>query len=107
MRVIGGPNKRLGRLEVFSKGNWEGICGMEFGPREAEVACRQAGLGYAVRGFSTSKYGDGFLKGFYSDDKQISGFFQTIDDEAYSFLIYILSSNTFAGPFSYTLKSLD
>ena len=58
LRVIGGPNKRLGRLEVFSNGNWEGICGMEFGPREAEVACRQAGLGYAVRGFSTSKYGN-------------------------------------------------
>ena len=47
----------MGRVEVFSDGIWQGICGIGFGPREAEVACRQAGLGYAVRGFSTSKYG--------------------------------------------------
>ena len=45
-------------MEIFSGGEWSGICGIGFGPREAEVACRQAGLGYAVRGFSTSKYGN-------------------------------------------------
>ncbi|XP_066934900.1 lysyl oxidase homolog 2B-like [Clytia hemisphaerica] len=66
LRVIGGPHQRLGRLEVFTDGVWQGICGMGFGPREAEVACRQAGLGYAIRGFSTSKYGLSRRKGLYN-----------------------------------------
>jgi len=57
IRVIGGPHKRLGRIEVQHEGKWYAICGMEWGPREAEVVCREAGLGYARRGFSTSKYG--------------------------------------------------
>ncbi|XP_066927214.1 lysyl oxidase homolog 2B-like [Clytia hemisphaerica] len=66
LRVTGGPHSHLGRLEVFSDGVWQGICGMGFGPREAEVACRQAGLGYAVRGFSTSKHGLNRRKGLYN-----------------------------------------
>ncbi|XP_065653523.1 lysyl oxidase homolog 2A-like isoform X1 [Hydra vulgaris] len=57
VRVIGGPHKRIGRVEIFTDGEWGGICGMKWSIREAEVTCRQAGLGYAKRGFSSSEYG--------------------------------------------------
>jgi len=57
IRIVGGPNERLGRVEVFDDDQWKGICGINWGAREAEVACRQAGLGYARRGGTSSKYG--------------------------------------------------
>ncbi|XP_057307160.1 lysyl oxidase homolog 3A-like [Hydractinia symbiolongicarpus] len=57
IRVVDGPNKNIGRVEVYHDGKWSGICGIRWGLREAEVACRQAGLGYARKGYSSSKYG--------------------------------------------------
>ena len=37
-----------GRLEIYLDGRWGTICDENFGIREAEVACKQMGLGYAV-----------------------------------------------------------
>lgn len=39
-------NWQLGRLEVFSKGQWGQVCARGFGAADARVACRQ--LGYAA-----------------------------------------------------------
>ncbi|XP_065071306.1 lysyl oxidase homolog 2B-like [Rhopilema esculentum] len=56
-RLVGGPNNMTGRVEVKVNNKWYGICGIGFGNTAAEVLCRELGLGYAVRGFTTSKFG--------------------------------------------------
>ena len=43
-----GATALWGRLEIYLNHKWGTICDSGFGFREAEVACRQMGLGYAV-----------------------------------------------------------
>ena len=38
---------RTGRLEVFFEGSWSQVCTDDFGGADADVACRQLGLGAA------------------------------------------------------------
>ena len=40
-------NWRIGRLEVFFEGSWSQVCSDDFGSADADVACRQLGLGGA------------------------------------------------------------
>jgi len=56
-RLVGGPDEMMGRVEVKVKNKWYGVCGIGFGNTAAEVLCRELGLGYAKRAFSTSKFG--------------------------------------------------
>ena len=42
---------------------WYGICGIGFGNTAAEVVCRELGLGYAKRAFSSPKNGMYYLSG--------------------------------------------
>ena len=37
-----------GRVEIYLNNQWGTICDSGFGIREAEVACKQMGLGYSV-----------------------------------------------------------
>ena len=46
-----------GRIEVKVKNKWYGVCGIGFGNTAAEVLCRELGLGYAIRAFSSSNFG--------------------------------------------------
>lgn len=56
IRLFGG-DEMSGRVEVLSNGLWQGICGIGWGLREAQVVCRQAGLGYPNSGYATAKFG--------------------------------------------------
>ena len=47
----------IGRVEVKVNNKWYGVCGLAFQIRAAEVICRELGLGYAKRAFSSSSYG--------------------------------------------------
>ena len=38
-------NWQIGRLEVFFEGSWSQVCGFAFAGADADVACRQLGLG--------------------------------------------------------------
>ena len=38
-------NWQMGRLEVFFEGSWSQVCSTGFGSADADVACRQLGLG--------------------------------------------------------------
>lgn len=38
-------NWQVGRPEVFFEGSWSQICAIDFGPEDADVACRQLGFG--------------------------------------------------------------
>lgn len=44
MRLVDGPSKSEGRVEVKYRGIWGTICDDDFGVREARVVCRQLGL---------------------------------------------------------------
>eukprot|EP00794_Sanderia_malayensis_P005465 gene5465-6148_t len=57
VRLVGGPSKMIGRVEVKVKNKWYGVCGIGFTNRAAEIVCRELGLGYAKRGFSSASYG--------------------------------------------------
>ncbi|XP_076605604.1 lysyl oxidase homolog 3B isoform X5 [Chaetodon auriga] len=55
IRLTGGRTRYEGRVEVLSSGpnetqSWGLICGETWSTREATVACRQLGLGYANQG---------------------------------------------------------
>ena len=57
LRLIGGSNNRTGRVEIFIEPNntWGTVCDDGWDDRNAQVVCRQLGLGYtgtAVSGFS-------------------------------------------------------
>ena len=49
-----------GRVEVKVNKKWYGVCGIGFGNTAAEVLCRELGLGYAKRAFSSMKFGKHF-----------------------------------------------
>eukprot|EP00198_Chlamydomonas_reinhardtii_P000873 XP_001690208.1 speract/scavenger receptor, transmembrane glycoprotein [Chlamydomonas reinhardtii] len=46
LRLRGGVAPNMGRLEVCNAGQWGTVCENNFGPADADVACRQ--LGYAT-----------------------------------------------------------
>ncbi len=52
IRLTGGMNQSIGRLEILRNGVWGTVCeteGSNFGPNEADLACRQLqdGVGQA------------------------------------------------------------
>ncbi|XP_041103155.1 lysyl oxidase homolog 3A-like isoform X2 [Polyodon spathula] len=65
IRLRGGRNRHEGRMEVMTgvDGNgieqWGLICGEGWGIKEAMVACRQLGLGFANSGLQETWYWDG------------------------------------------------
>ncbi|XP_013873478.1 lysyl oxidase homolog 3B [Austrofundulus limnaeus] len=63
IRITGGRTRSEGRVEVLSSDSngtqsWGLICGENWTTREASVACRQLGLGYANQGLQETWYWD-------------------------------------------------
>ncbi|XP_078343101.1 uncharacterized protein LOC144628871 isoform X1 [Oculina patagonica] len=44
IRLSGGKNYRVGRLEIFVRGQWGTVCRDSFDIKDAQVACRQLGF---------------------------------------------------------------
>lgn len=51
VRLVGGKHHYSGRIEIFYKGKWAGVCSHRFRKSEALVACREAGFADVVRVF--------------------------------------------------------
>lgn len=60
IRLVGINSTELeGRLEIFMYGAWSTVCDKSFNFPEASVACRQLGLGGAIKAVKKIKYGFG------------------------------------------------
>ncbi|XP_065830758.1 scavenger receptor cysteine-rich domain superfamily protein-like [Oscarella lobularis] len=44
IRLIGGSNSNEGRVEIFHKGSWGGVCDSDWDSKAAAVVCRELGI---------------------------------------------------------------
>ncbi|KAM6951496.1 neurotrypsin [Aplochiton taeniatus] len=59
LRLVGGEEDFEGRVEVFHGGRWGSICDDQWDDKDAEVVCRQLGLGGIARAWSWAHFGQG------------------------------------------------
>eukprot|EP00794_Sanderia_malayensis_P020028 gene20028-21991_t len=57
VRLVGGPSRIEGRVEVQYKGRWYAVCGVYFTDLDGNVVCRELGLGFLAKAYSTWNYG--------------------------------------------------
>ncbi|KAG5831561.1 hypothetical protein ANANG_G00305000 [Anguilla anguilla] len=59
LRLVGGLEDFEGRVEVYHKGKWGSICDDQWDDIDAEVVCRQLGLGGIPKAWSWAHFGPG------------------------------------------------
>ncbi|XP_051504864.1 neurotrypsin-like isoform X2 [Myxocyprinus asiaticus] len=76
LRLVGGLEDFEGRVEVYQNGRWGTICDDEWDDIDAEVVCRQLGLGGVPKAWTWAHFGQGtgpiFLDGVHCTGNELS-----------------------------------
>lgn len=56
---MGGSNENEGRLEIYHSEQWGTVCDDYFTAEDADVVCRQLGLGFASSIITDDSFGNG------------------------------------------------
>jgi len=59
VRLVDGPTKYEGRVEVYHNGVWGTVCDDGWDLNDAQVVCRELGLGKSVAAIHQAFYGQG------------------------------------------------
>ena len=59
VRLVGGPNKFDGRVEVYYNGEWGTVCDDGWDLNDAQVVCNELGYGTATAAKHWAAYGEG------------------------------------------------
>ncbi|KFP07009.1 Neurotrypsin, partial [Calypte anna] len=59
IRLADGNNAHEGRVEIYHAGQWGTICDDQWDDADAEVVCRQLGLGGVAKAWSQAYFGEG------------------------------------------------
>ncbi|XP_053559567.1 neurotrypsin isoform X2 [Bombina bombina] len=58
-RLVGGSSTFEGRIEIYHSGQWGTVCDDQWDDADAEVVCRQLGLGGVAKAWSQAHFGEG------------------------------------------------
>ena len=80
VRLVNGPTKYEGRVEVYYSGEWGTVCGFDWDLNDAQVVCRQLGFGPAITARDSAFYGEGSHVEIWLDNVDCVGTELNIED---------------------------
>ena len=73
MRLVDGPTKYEGRVEVYHNGEWGTVCDDGWDLNDGHVVCRELGFGNALAARHNTFYGQGHNKVMWLEDLECIG----------------------------------
>ena len=80
VRLVNGPTKYEGRVEVYHNGEWGIVCGNGWDLNDAQVVCRELGFGPAIVATNRPLYGQSDDSVLWLNNVYCVGTESTIED---------------------------